>query len=71
MSNHKITSIDKDTFSGLNNLTEIRLNNNQITSIYIDTFSSLNSLTKIDLDNNEIAMVTLEVKTVWLDFIEK
>ncbi len=45
LSVNQITSIDKDTFSGLNNLTSIYLSHNQITSIDKDIFEGLTNLT--------------------------
>ena len=36
LSNNKITSIDKDTFSSLNSLTKIDLDNNQITKVHLE-----------------------------------
>ena len=54
LSNNQLTTLDKDTFSGLVNLRELRLDDNQIQTLDKDILRDLTKLEWIGVSNNQL-----------------
>ena len=54
LSSRQIDSIDQNTFSGLTNLQQLRLQRNKLMSLDAQTFKDLTSLQILDLGTNQI-----------------
>jgi len=55
LSYNKLSSLDKDTFQGLDNLQGLYLANNQLSSLDKDAFQGLDNLQELYLDNNQLS----------------
>ncbi|XP_067267543.1 trophoblast glycoprotein a [Chanodichthys erythropterus] len=61
--NH-ISQIGRESFQGLDNVTNLSLSNNRISEVKSHTFSNLRSLRSLDLSNNQLAIIHPEAFTV-------